>query len=498
METSFLANVVLPLGMIILVFWWWFHLCHTKKYYKNLPGPPTVPFFGNALDFTSSAVILNTMLKYVKNHGGLVKMQMGPIKRVLLVADYKMLEFILSSTKLLTKSSDYQYLYSWLGSGLLIGSGPKWKKHRKLLTPAFHFQVLENFIETFETCGDKFVQKLLEEVGKTSTDIYPFVTLCSLDIICETTMGISINAQDDIGSEYVKSVKEMCRIIIERAVQPLQMLDLTYMLTRNYHIEKRAIRILHEQANSVINKRYQELQGHTKDDNSETKKKKAFLDLLLEATVDGQPLSKVDIREEVDTFMFAGHDTTASAISFTLFCLANYPDVQQSVFEEQELIFEGDRKPNVKYAHLQSMKYLEQVIKETLRLYPSVPIIGRQPDVDLEYENTCIPKGSTILLFPFGIHRNPDYFKDPLTFDPSRFLNVDGKFPYAYIPFSAGPRNCIGQKFAMLEMKSVISKIIREFKLQPAVPHHDLQLVAETVLKSANGISICLRKREKF
>ncbi|KAJ3655747.1 hypothetical protein Zmor_014862 [Zophobas morio] len=237
--------------------------------------------------------------------------------------------------------------------------------------------------DLLEKIWEGLVAKLNSVGGPQKCSAVQRVINCNL--FSETTMGISINAQDDSGSEYVKSVKEMCRIIMERSLQPLQMLDLTYMLTRNYHMEKKAIRILHDQANSIINKRYQELQKHTKEDNSETKKKKAFLDLLLEATIDGQPLSKVDIREEVDTFMFAGHDTTASAISFTLFCLASYPDVQQSAFEEQQLIFKEDRKPKVTYAHLQSMKYLEQVIKETLRLYPSVPLISRQPDTDLEY-----------------------------------------------------------------------------------------------------------------
>ncbi|RZB39252.1 p450 domain containing protein, partial [Asbolus verrucosus] len=141
---------------------------------------------------------------------------------------------------------------------------------------------------------------------------------------------------------------------------------------------------------------------------------------------------------------------------------------QKIAFEEQQALFGNNRNPTVTYADLQNMKYLELVIKETLRLYPSVPFYARQTNEDLKYGNITLPKGDAIVIFAFGIHRNPDYFENPEDFNPSRFANIDGKFPYAYIPFSAGPRNCIGQKFAVLEMKSTIAKILRKFELLPA------------------------------
>lgn len=121
-------------------------------------------------------------------------------------------------------------------------------------------------------------------------------------------MGTKINAQDDVTSDYVHSVKEMCRIIIERSISPVQMYDFLFFFTRNYFIQRKAVRILHDKANSVISKRIKELQTTRENVESEdatSKKKKAFLDLILEAKVDGKPLSQEDIRQEVDTFMFA-------------------------------------------------------------------------------------------------------------------------------------------------------------------------------------------------
>ncbi|RZC40119.1 p450 domain containing protein [Asbolus verrucosus] len=141
------------------------------------------------------------------------------------------------------------------------------------------------------------------------------------------------------------------------------------------------------------------------------------------------------------------------------------------------------------------MKYLENVIKETLRLYSPVPIYGRETNQDVEYDGMIIPKGVRILIFAHGIHMNPEYYPDPEKFDPSRFENPEGRPPYAFIPFSAGARNCIGQKFAMLELKSLVSKMARNFEFFPASPQHQMELASETVLKSLNGVKIGLKLR---
>jgi cytochrome P450 family 4 len=111
-------------------------------------------------------------------------------------------------------------------------------------------------------------------------------------------------------------------------------------------------------------------------------------------------------------------------------------------------------------------------------------------------DGSIIPEGVTINVCAYAVHRNPQYFEDPEKFNPSRFEIIDGTLPYCYIPFSAGPRNCIGQKFAMLELKSTLSKIIRHFELMPSTPEHKVQLSLEAVLKSANGVKISLKLRD--
>ncbi|XP_044271096.1 cytochrome P450 4c3-like isoform X2 [Tribolium madens] len=500
-----LALVVFAITTLVFLIWFIRLVRKNNDYYTTIPGPRPLFFFGNVLEVGATKGVLH---KYSMQFNGLYKIHLGPVRKLIVASDYKILKCVLSSKKILNKSEDYLYLRPWLGTGLLTSGGTKWKKHRKIITPAFHFQILKQFIEVFESGGNRFIQKLQKEVGKKSIDIYPFVNLCTLDIICESAMGISINAQFDDNSDYVRSVKAMCKVTMERPFHILEMNDVTFPLTKNYYIQNKSLNILHNQTNSVISKRRQKLQNKTKAitvtnanskaDNNETlfgRKKKAFLDLLLQATVDGRPLTQEEIREEVDTFMFEGHDTTASAISFAFYCLANNADVQANAYEEQIALFGDNKNPSVTYSDLQNMKYLELVIKETLRLYPPVPIFARKTSEPVQYENIFIPEGVTINIFAYGIHRDPKYFKDPEKFDPNRFEIVDGKLPYAYIPFSAGPRNCIGQKFAILEMKSTISKMLRNFELQPATPTHTIQLTAESVLKSENGVKIALNSR---
>ncbi|KAL6446828.1 hypothetical protein ACFW04_001335 [Cataglyphis niger] len=197
-------------------------------------------------------------------------------------------------------------------------------------------------------------------------------------------------------------------------------------------------------------------------------KSKAFLDLLLDQNEkDDTPLTDDELRAQVDTFMFEGHDTTAVAIIWTLFLLGNNLEHQEKVHEELEEIFK-DSKTLASIKELSQLKYLDMIIKETLRLFPSVPIITRKLAENVKMGNYTFPKDTTIVLGISLTHRNPEVWSDPKKFDPDRFLPDNSKHrnPYAYIPFSAGPRNCIGQKFALLEEKAILTAILRKWRVK--------------------------------
>ncbi|KAJ3656945.1 hypothetical protein Zmor_015989 [Zophobas morio] len=486
---------ILVLSVLVLLLSLYFRL---KKRQKNdglnkFPEGPSHPLLGHLPLMTSTTDVIDVSMQLIRNHGKTVKIRIGPkilpMRTSLLTADSHLTEFILSGNKILKKTENYQFLKHWLRKGLLISDGDYWKRHRKILTPAFHLEVLKEFVQVFESVGDVLIEKLRRCEGTPSCDLHPFVTLCTLDVICETAMGTKMNVQSGKNSHYVQSVKKTCRIIIERSMSTLKLTDTTFWLCRDFYTLKNELKVLHDFTHNVINSK-----KNNKSIDKNTKRL-AFLDLLLKFSQDENILSTDEIREEVDTFMFAGHDTTASGICFTLYCLADHPEVQKQALQEQKDLFGDEKNPVITYPDLQNMKYLEQVIKESCRLYPPVPIIGRYTTEDTEFDGCLIPKYTNIMLFIYGLHRDPDYFPEPEKFKPERFDNFDGSLSYTYIPFSAGSRSCIGQKFAMLEMKSIISKIVRHFEIKPTSPRHEVKLSAETVLKSLNGIKVTLKKR---
>ncbi|CAN7949554.1 unnamed protein product, partial [Ixodes hexagonus] len=187
-----------------------------------------------------------------------------------------------------------------------------------------------------------------------------------------------------------------------------------------------------------------------------------------------------------------GHDTTAMGISWALFLIGHSPEEQKKIFDELDSIFGEDTERHITHEDMKRMRYLECVIKESQRLYPSVPFYSRLCEDPFELGGTTLPKGTIIQVASYFLHRDPKVFPKPEEFRPDRFSpeNSKGRHPFAYVPFSAGPRNCIGQKFAMSEEKIVIANILRRYKLQSLFHRDQVGIVAEMVLRPKNGIRI--------
>nr|XP_053638680.1 cytochrome P450 4C1-like [Cherax quadricarinatus] len=422
----------------------------------QVPGPPPFPIIENALQIlTDSKVLFSFVLanSYIwSRRGPIYRVRYGHVDRINIVkADA--VEAVLSSSTHLDKSPDYDFLHPWLGTGLLTSTGTKWHSRRKLLTPAFHFKILEDFLEVFNNQSNKLVHKLQHQADGKPFDVFPYITLCTLDIICETAMGQSINAQDNNDSEYVRAVNRMTTLLLERMARPWEHSEFLFNLLGSAKKHKACLKTLHDFSNSAIRmkrhikEREREEPDAAADEVIGKKKRLALLDLLLESSSEGVKLSDEDIREEVDTFMFEGHDTTTAAINWVLYLIGCYPEIQVRVQEELDGIFGGTDRPAT-MADLRQMKYLENCIKEALRLYPSVPFLSRQLKEETVIGGYRIPAGTPVMIIIYRLHRDPDQFPSPEAYDPDRFLleNTMKRHPYAYIPFSAGPRNCIGER----------------------------------------------------
>ncbi|KAH7940908.1 hypothetical protein HPB49_007751 [Dermacentor silvarum] len=230
---------------------------------------------------------------------------------ILYKAEY--VEEVLSSNKILTKGEQYHLLHSWLGTGLLTSTGEKWRTRRRLFTPSFHFRILEDFMPTINSESMVLANKLanLSRLGK-KFDVVPLITLCTLDIICETIMGTTISAQSNENSPYVAAVNRMGELFVERVFRPLLQVDFIYGFTSMGREYARCLDTLHSFTRKVIAERKQELRKEVddgvislEDDQSDGGRKRArpFMDLLLLEHFK-QRITEEGICEEVDTFMF--------------------------------------------------------------------------------------------------------------------------------------------------------------------------------------------------
>ncbi|KAJ8022477.1 Cytochrome P450 4V2 [Holothuria leucospilota] len=300
----------------------------------------------------------------------------------------------------------------------------------------------------------------------------------------------------------------MSDIIQERQKYPWLWIDAIYNQLPSGRKHFNNLQILHTLTKSVIllrraERKRQREQGvkntviDDQDADVRSRRKLAFLDLLLELHEQDSSFTLEDIREEVDTFMFEGHDTTASGISWTLYMIGHHPEVQKRIHEELDSVFGSDADRPVTNDDIQNLTYLSCVLKEALRLYPPVPMIARQLEEDTVLSGNFVPKNTITVIGIYWLHRDPQQFPDPEKFDPDRFLpeNSKGRHPFAYVPFSAGPRNCIGQKFALMEEKVILATLLRKLKFKSLQSPEEVSPIGELILRPYKGINMEISPR---
>ncbi|GFR28469.1 cytochrome P450 4c3 [Trichonephila clavata] len=229
-------------------------------------------------------------------------------------------------------------------------------------------------------------------------------------------------------------------------------------------------------------------------------KRKAFMDLLLELHFKTQELSEKDIRDEVNTFIVAGYETVSVTITWALYLIGLHPDIQEKIHDELDRIFGSDVDRDIIESDLNDLKYLDCVLKESQRLYPAVPLITRNLKKDSNICGSLLPKGITCIVLLYFLHKDKEIFPDPERFDPDRFLpeNVVNIPECGFIPFSAGPRNCIGKKFAVMEMKTIVSTILRNYSIESLDSRDNVLPVMQVTLHPSIPVRIRIRPRRNI
>lgn len=539
----FYPLVLLATGLWLLYRWQQQSKLH--KLGNKLPGPLPIPVFGNALLALGKKPeeLITMALEYADRYGTVVRGWLGT-KLIIFLSDPDDVEVILNSHIHIDKASEYRFFKPWLGEGLLISSGEKWRSHRKMIAPTFHINILKSFVGVFNQNSKNVVEKMRGEVGK-YFDVHDYMSGVTVDILLETAMGITKDTQDDAGFDYAMAVMKMCDIIHQRHYKFWLRFDSIFKFTSFFEKQKKLLGIIHGLTNKVIKlkkevyqqnkakgiipptieevtrsapeseatlanektladtvfKGYRDDLDFNDENDVGAKKRLAFLDLMIESAQNGtNKITDHEIKEEVDTIMFEGHDTTAAGSSFVLCLLGVHQDIQERVYNELYSIF-GDSDRPATFEDTLKMKYLERVIFEGLRMYPPVPIIARklQRDVKIATKNYVLPAGATVVIGTFQIHRNPKYYKDPNVFNPDNFLpeNTQNRHYYSYIPFSAGPRSCVGRKYAILKLKILISTILRNYKMVSNITEDQFVLQADIILKRNDGFRVQIEPRKR-
>ncbi|KAI4473697.1 hypothetical protein M0804_015224 [Polistes exclamans] len=408
-----ITQVIALIVIIILLFYIIKYISDKFREYnlvKKCPGPKAYPLIGNLYMFLGDLKdITHKLIKTSANYSSPWRLWIGP-KLVLIFDDPEYINILSNSSYGFEKSNLYDFIKPYFGNGLL-------------------------------TAPDSLLE-------------------------------IDLDLQNNLELKLTENTIEALDLIMQRMFKIWLHPDVTY---KNSSLGKRMealLSILNKITSEIITKKKETIkEGKILRESKglyESKIKSSFLDVLFISLNEKGEISEQDIRDEINTIVITGSETTAGTLKFLFLMLASYPDIQQLAYDELYNIY-GSSDTNevpITLEDINKMKYLERVIKETLRLFPAVPFIARTLSSDTEVdENLVIPKNCTVAFSMFTLHRKEKYWTEPLRFNPDRFLpgNYNQK---CFLPFSFGNRGCIGEKFAMIEMKVIAATVLRKFAIR--------------------------------
>lgn len=455
-----------------------------KRRLNHPPGP-----FGNALwgvlpKFQQSP--LGTLIEFQKTYGDAVRFHaVGPFYGYQFSHPDHHKHILQDNNQNYTKIPHPTMLLIQpvVGNGLLTSDGDFWRRQRRLAQPAFHRRRIAKLGTTMTAVTDRMLTKW--EVAMRDNpvlDVNHWLMELTLEIVGRTLFSIDVTQEADKVGEAFTAVNEQVGHLTRQPFSDrlirVPFLPMTRRLRRNTGI-------LDEVVHRIIAERRAMSTADMPDD---------LLTMFMQAQDEetGEQMDDKQLRDEVMTILLAGHETTAVALTWTFYLLSQYPAVRESLYAEIEKVLNG-RLPTI--TDIPNLPYTTTVIEEAMRLYPPVYAIGRfghAPDTVGGYDTT---KNAVIVLCPYITHRHPDFWENPEIFDPERFTPERKKERprYAYLPFGGGPRQCIGNNFAMTEAILLLTTICRRFTLD-LVAGYQVELHPLITLRPKHGMPMAVKK----
>lgn len=405
----------------------------------SLPKAPGLPIVGNLPELRRNRVEFLERLRH--RYGNTVALQAGPVPTIVSTEPADVRTILVERAYDFHKAKNYRFLGVLLGEGLLTSEDELHRSQRRLMAPSFTPRQISNFADTFVACA----REVSWDDGQV-VDVVEEMSALTLEAVNRTLFGSGLDTEaPDLGPAFL----DFNRWVVGEAYRWLH-LPVWLPLPRHRRL-RNSRRVLQRSLNQLVARR-----RHAGGDAD-------LLSTLLAARDDdGNTMSDAQLKHETLTLMFAGHETTALALSWAFYLLARHADVRAHVEDEVDGVLAG-RPPRLD--DLRRLPYTLQVITETMRLYPPAPVIGRMAQCDVELADYTIPAGTLVACSIYGIHHRADLWPDPEAFRPERFA-PDRDVPQgAYIPFAAGPRVCIGNHFAMMEAHLILADLVQRVRL---------------------------------
>ncbi|GAA2747817.1 cytochrome P450 [Kitasatospora cinereorecta] len=444
----------------------------------RIPGPPGLPLIGSMLDLRRDA--LQAYRDAFREHGDVVRFTAGPpgLRATFwMVYSPEAAQQVLAgeSANFRKESAFYEEIRHSFGNGLLTSQDEDYQRQRRLIQPLFTRRRVDTYADAIAVEAEALVERwaaVPDGVVEAAGEMSGF----ALRAVARILFGTDVE-------EAIATVRDNFPIlgafVRTRGFSPLR-------LPRQWPLPAHKEALAAEQALYAVCDQIIARRGDAETED--------LLGLLATARdEDGGQLDATELREQVLVFLLAGHETTATSLTFALHLLGLHPKEQERAREEVDRVLAGGRRPTAE--DYNALPYTTQVLKEAMRLFPAAPAIGRRSVAETVIGGVTVPAGSDVLVSPYVTHRHPAHWEDPERFDPDRFTpeREAQRHRYAWFPFGGGPRACIGQHFSMLESVLGLAALLREFEIEAV--DTEVELGQGITLETRSPVRIRLTRR---